>query len=276
MIKTAAMGAVAVLAGLVLAATVAAADGPLTVYYIHRPPYYVKDAAGQAGGFLVEITRQVLIEAQIPFHFEEMPPKRILSRLRERRRACSPGWFKTPDRERVARFSQSIYRNLPLCMIINRQLALRFEEAPKMARILSSGLTLGVMDGFSYGPWTDAHIADFRPKVYRLTGRQGNLLKMVLRNRVDYMFMAIEEAAHVFAHNDRAAAMGRIVRIADAPEGNQRHIMFSLGVDEQTVEKIDSAIERVRVSESYARIVRAVEDPCFPFGTDKVVNHSSD
>ncbi|MBI9084633.1 MAG: transporter substrate-binding domain-containing protein [Desulfobacterales bacterium] len=250
-----------VLAGLLLAAAPVAAGESLTVYYFHRPPYYETDEAGQAGGFLVEITRLILSEAQVPFQFEEMPHKRILSRLREHRRVSSPGWFKTPERQRFARFSQPIYRNRPLCIIINRQLAPRFEEAPEMARILSSDLTLGVLDEFSYGLWADGQMARFKPKTYRLAGSQGSLLEMVLRSRVDYMLIAMEEAMNILARNDRAAVMGRIVRIADAPEGNQRPIMFSLGVDEQTVTKIDSAIERVRVSEPYARIVRAAEGP---------------
>ena len=261
-VNTATRWAIAgLLAGLLLTAVSVAAKESMTVYYFHRPPYYVKDATGQAGGFLVEATRLVLDEAKIPFHFEQMPPKRILNRLREPSPACSPGWFKTPERERFARFSQPIYRNRPLCIIINRQLAMRFDEGSEMTRILSSGLTLGVVDGFSYGRWADAHIADLGPKIYRLAGNQGSLLEMVLRNRVNYMFIASEEAAYIFAHDDRAAAMGRIVPIADAPEGNPRHIMFSPGVDEQTVSRIDVAIEKVRVSAPYARMLRAFGYP---------------
>jgi uncharacterized protein (TIGR02285 family) len=190
---------------------------PLLIYYFHRPPYYVERAGGEPTGFLVEITRMIFQKADIPCKFVPMPPKRILLRIRQKEYSCSVGWFKTPERELFASFSSPIYRNKPLCIVMRKSQVSAFPEEPSLQQVFESGLTLGVIDSFSYGAWVDDRIAKLRPALYKSTGTQNNLLKMILKSRLDYMLIAPEEAQFIFVNNKEMRDNLKCIRMAGAP-----------------------------------------------------------
>src|SRR5690606_3099630 len=99
-----------------------AAD-PLPVYYIEKPPYY-HSIAGEPTGFLLERTRAIFSDAQIPLRFEARPAKRILLEMEQNREPiCSIGWFRTPQREAFALFSLAIYRDETMTVLTRATLA---------------------------------------------------------------------------------------------------------------------------------------------------------
>lgn len=228
---------------------------PLLIFYFHRPPYYVERTEGEPTGFLVEITRMVFRKADIPYKFLKMPPKRILLRIRQKEYSCSVGWFRNAERELFASFSSPIYRNKPLCIVMRKSQVAGFPSRPTLQRIFESGLTLGVIDSFSYGAWVDDKIAKLSPRLYKFSGNQSNVLNMIMKSRLDYMLMAPEESHYIFNNNQEVRDKLKCIRIADAPEGNLRYLMFSRGVDQRIIERLNAAIEEVIQSDSYKNLI---------------------
>ena len=76
----------------VLATGVAAQNKELLVYYNDRPPLYI--VKGETG-FLADVTKLVLKEAQIQYRFVDRPSNRILSDIKEGKvYGFGLGWFK--------------------------------------------------------------------------------------------------------------------------------------------------------------------------------------
>jgi uncharacterized protein (TIGR02285 family) len=229
----------------------AAAQETLPIYYMDRAPYYIKLPNGQAGGFLVEVTRLILDEAGVPYRFEELPPKRILAKIQDGEFAGSVGWFKTPERESFAKFSLPFYRNLPMCIVINADKRRLLSEKPTGGEIVGSGLQLGVIAGFSYGSWLDGLIQDYAPPKQAVNVDTATLFHMIARGRVDYIFVSPEEAIPLMDSRPDIADKLLLVRIDDAPEGSPRHLMFGRAVPDETLARIDRAVLEVIETQAY-------------------------
>ncbi len=227
----------------------------LQVYYFQRPPLYFTEADGSPGGFLNEIARLILDDAKVSSAFVEMPSTRVEPSLWKMSYAAGIGWFKTAARERLARFSAPIYQDLPLVAVVNSARARALGHEATIDRILGSGLTLGTIQGFSYGDFADKAIARLKPKLETIVGEQSALVKMVARGRADILLLGLEEAGYLMENDRESGAALRIVKISDAPAGTLRYIMFSKGVDAATVARIDAAIGRVKRSRAYRRLV---------------------
>ena len=232
----------------------AAAQQTLPVYYLDRAPYYFKQPDGQAGGFLVEVTRLILEKAGVPHRFEELPPKRILAEIQDGKYACSIGWFKTPERESFAKFSLPIYRNQPMCIVINPDKRSVLPGKPTGGDIAGSGLLLGTIAGFSYGEWADGLISRFKPPRQEVHVEMATLFTMIAWGRVDYIFVSPEEAIPFIESRSDLAEKLLLVRIADAPEGSPRHLMFGRAVLDETIAKIDRAVIEVIETQDYRRL----------------------
>ncbi len=224
------------------ASSAPAAERALVVYYIPRPPFYLTGDDGRPRGIIVDIAKEVFWRARVAHRFKEAPCKRIIVNLKRKEYACGIGWFKKPEREAFARFSAPIYRDRPLVAVVNKKKAARLPPKPTLNRLLDSGLTIGVIDGFSYGPWADEGFERFKPKMEVVTGSQQTLLRMMALGRFDYALINAEEAEWRLENDPGLSARLEIKQIADAPEGNLRHIMFSLAVEKEVIERINAAI----------------------------------
>lgn len=225
----------------------------LKVYYFHRPPYYIKLDDGKETGFLVEITKLVLDTARIPHVFVETPPKRILKFIEQTEYSCSVGWFKTRERESVSLFSDPIYQDMPTGIVLRRSSS--FAEKPTLNQVLESPLMLGVVQGFSYGADIDDAILRLNPSKFSISGEDENLLKMIQYKRIDYAFMAPEEANYLLHQNPFIKSELQLIKIADAPEGNFRYLMFSKGVGSAVVERVNESIRKVKNTKKYKDLI---------------------
>lgn len=227
----------------------------LTVYYFHRPPYYIKQGDRAPGGFLVDVTRIVLDQAGISYQLIELPPKRILQKIEQNEYCCSIGWFKNPEREKFALFSDIIYQNRPTVIVVRQGAASGFSEKPALKQLMESHLVLGVIEGFSYGPKIDAAISLFKPKIYGISGDSENLLKMICNQHLDYAFMAPEEAAYIVGKDSLLKPVLQIIEIDEEPMGNERYLMFSKMAGSEIVDRVNAAIQIVKSSDRYAETV---------------------
>ena len=231
------------------------ADEVLTVYYFHRPPYYINQDDGDATGLLVEITRMILDHAGIPYAFVDFPPKRILKNIAQTEYSCSVGWFKNAERETFARFSDPIYQDLPMGVVLRPSSLSLLVEKPALSALLQSGLMLGVVDGFSYGAQIDEAIVQLKPSIYAISCETENLLKMIQSKRIDYAFMAPEELGYVFEKNPLMKSDLQFIEIADQREGNFRYLMFSRGVGPEVIERVNKSIATVKQMDKYADLI---------------------
>ena len=216
----------------------------ITVYYLEFPPYYYTGHDRQPEGFLLERARQIFLAADIQPTFEPLPAKRIMNRIKMETPCASIGWFKTPKRENYARFSKGIYKNEPLQILYLKKNSLKFDEQTTSAEIFGdSHLTVGLLDGYSYGAVVDARIAIRKPKQVRVVGGFPQLLRMLLAERFSYCIVAPEEIDMLIGSNNLDPALFEHKRLDDMPAGNVRHLMFSSGVPPEIVDQVNSAID---------------------------------
>jgi len=223
----------------------------LTILAFHRPPYYTF-ANGTAGGFLIDAVCRVLDAARVPYRITEMPPKRILMYLEQDADAyaCSPGWYRTREREEFARFSAPIYRNLPPVAVLRADMAYRVSEGKGLPALLAAELRLVLRGGFSYGGAIDEALARSRAPIYRSTADNAALLEMLASGRYDMTLMEQEEATELLRLSPRLQRALVTVPLAQ-PVGQAgqapqtRHLMCGRGVNEALMRRIDDAIARV-------------------------------
>lgn len=229
--------------------TPARAEEPLTIYYFPRPPFYLTDDDGHATGLLVELTRAILARAGISCNFIAMPSKRVLMMLRQGATGCGVGWLRTPSRETYAVFSRPIHRDTPMVALMRPEKAAQLPPQASLAGLLSSGLVLGVVDGFSYGDQVDRMIARANPARQLVTGEVSRLMRMTIADRCDWMLTNRLEARWQMDHDPALGQGLRVVDLPDAPPGNLRYLMCSPNLAGEVMERIDRAIALI-LSES--------------------------
>jgi polar amino acid transport system substrate-binding protein len=213
----------------------------VTLHYNERVPYLRSTPSG-AAGLTADPANRTFEKAGVPFRWTKTPSKRQLQILADNTGCdCAVGWFKNPAREKYARFTRPIYQDGPqiaIALADNREVG-----AGSIEELLSkSGLVLGVKDGYSYGTLLDEKIARLRPNVYRVTGENDAMLKMLSSRRIDYFFIAPEEADGLIAASGLPKTGFRYVTLADMPVGEKRYILCSLRVGEEIINRLNAAL----------------------------------
>jgi uncharacterized protein (TIGR02285 family) len=212
-----------------------------------KPPYsYLHN--GAPTGFLFEKTKKILDLAGVSAEFSVMPPKRIFLEIQnDAQPVCSFGWYKIPEREKFARFSQPIHQDRPHVILAGPRSFDAVSRHKSLRGLLGdASLSLAVVDGVSYGPEIDAMIARFPGRVDRSLVSPLQVAGMVSMKRADFMFIDQDDLDHLLANNSEFKAIG-LQRIdhPDAPQGLKRYILCSQRVTEGTMARIDQAIARL-------------------------------
>jgi uncharacterized protein (TIGR02285 family) len=216
----------------------------LMIYYFNRPPYYIK-SDGIPRGFIMIFVKRVLDLAGIEAHYVELPPKRILAELKKPHQACSPGWFKTPDRETDYIFSAPIYKDAPLTFVMEKR-----HEAPsrvtvdELLKFLRSSRSPGLICGFSYGPFLDA-VFSKEQSAKCVSTPVLNAVKMVAAGRLDFTITFPEEFGYIARNYPELVEMLTVVPIDGSSDGNKRHLMCSKGLRKDFLDRINVAIRQM-------------------------------
>ena len=217
----------------------------IQISYIERPPYYFTKN-GQATGFLFDLQKKILNDANVKVHFVSLPAKRALKRVkRPHELHCSIGWFKTPKREKFANFSLPIYQNRPLAIVVKKKNSSKLENYSTLKDVfLDKKLTSTRIDGFSYGTFVDKLIEDLSPKFYTITGEQQQLIRMLAKERMTYLLVAPEEISALIKSNKLDPSKFTVFSLSDIPAGNKRYLMCSKGVGQETIDRINISIQK--------------------------------
>ena len=228
-----------------LAAPAAAADQTgITILFHIRPPYAYYDAKQEVGGLLVAPAMEALTKAGISAEWMEMPPARQTEEIkRAKGSVCGLGWFKRPEREAFALFSEPIYHDQPT-VIVARKGDARFTAGMSLQdSFRDASRTLLVKTGYSYGARIDEWIKAMRPPAERSSGANEQLLGMIAQARADYAIMAPEEAEDLLGSMPELGASLQSVQPSDAPDGELRYLMCSKATPAAFMAAINEALK---------------------------------
>lgn len=221
-----------------------AAD-PLTIAYPERKPYHFTNESGTPTGLLTDVLKQALATAEIDARFVMMPTQRALALVQQTDPFCTISWFKTPERQRHARFSIPIWQDAPHVLVAraeHRDLLTRFSLMRDIQ--FDTPVKIGIIDNVSYGPFLD--------DIFRLQGRgftlvrlvnnDANMYRMLDQGRFDLMVASeLDLAAGLEAAGIDPSQIAA-QRYPDIPPGGKRRMMCSKAVDPALIERLDAAL----------------------------------
>ena len=218
-----------------------AIDRPLKLLYAERAPYHVTQGNGVVGGLVSGPVRKALTRAGIITQWRAVPGKRQIETIRKNQEpVCSPGWFKKPEREAFAKFSDPIYQDRPQVVIIRQADHADF-KAKKLTDLFDNKkLIFGVKLGYSYGTYVDQQIATLSPPVQRTPRNVSGMVRMMLGRRFDYMLAAPKEFDAVADGHGIVA-----VEMTDIPSGNKRYLMCSKSISNDLITRFNEALKAV-------------------------------
>jgi len=220
-----------------------AACQEITVAWRDKPPYhYVED--GVEKGMLLLRTRQVFASAGIPARFVREPSKRIWANFQSgMQNYCSIGWYRLPEREALVQFSVALHVDPPHAVLVAPGAVAAVGAHATLVSLLSDAtLTLGVIDGVSYGPRIDALIYASANQVLRRTVEPVTMMRMTAAGRVSFMLIDRDDWQYA---QEREPSLRFTVRrdFPDMPPGLQRHLVCSKDVSPAVMQKLNRAIE---------------------------------
>jgi polar amino acid transport system substrate-binding protein len=223
----------------------AKAQSPIQLYYFERTPYAVKDSQGAVSGLCATPAANAFKWAGIPFQWKKMPFKRQLATIKHnKKKACGIGWFKNPEREAFARFTDSIYQDKPAITISKKgnQALARHKDLKNLLQ--DRNVKLLVKDGFSYGTYIDGLIKKYVPEtVVVATSTNIQMLQMILAGRAGYYFMSEEEAENIIMNAGYEVSQFQLQHYSDMPAGNRRYITCSQQVTPEAIDLLNRALK---------------------------------
>ncbi len=230
---------------LFLISSTVTAQTQVQLYYAERVPYAVTDEHGTVHGLTATPAAKAFKQAAIQFQWKKMPFKRQLATIKHNKKmACGIGWFKKPEREQFARFTDVIYQDRPSIVISKKGSGVIEQYTDFSSLLQDKSIKLLVKDSFSYGAYVDEQITKYQPETVVVVGSNNmQILQMVLSGRADYFFAAEEEAEEMIQSAGFAKSQFQVHHFTDMPAGNSRYIACSQQVTPETIELLNQALK---------------------------------
>ena len=117
---------------------------------------------------------------------------------------------------------------------------------PTLAALFADkNLKLGAKLGYSYGSFVDGLMASLSPRTVRTSQSSDGIVRMLLGRRFEYFISAPEEFDIL---SERLGIAGEDIisaKLSDVPPGNQRYLMCSKSVSDETIRRINAALEKI-------------------------------
>jgi polar amino acid transport system substrate-binding protein len=234
------------LAGMISPIGAAWAADNLKLIYEDRPPYYMTAKNGQVRGLAIDPVTAGFKKAGITSNWVVRSAKRQIADIKANREAvCSPGWFKKPEREAFAKFSNPIYQDLPQVIVARADNVHRIPHTTLEQMFKDSKLRIGAKLGYSYGAFVDKLLGQHKPATVRTAQGTGGLVRMLLGRRFDYMVAAPEEVSSLTERLGIAGSDIASVIMSDIPPGNFRYLMCSKQVSDETLRRFNEGLARL-------------------------------
>lgn len=230
------------------------------------PPAFIADGPGKGSGFLDMALQKQIQPALANFQHQirVVPLARRDAELKANAAACTPGVFRTPEREKYMVFSRPYLVMLPPGIFVHTRnlhrltTYLNSRGEVSLGKLLSgANLRVGVTTSRSYGPKLDGVLASYqgKPNLYNLSAENAgtSLMRMLLANRLDiipayayegaYFGVETGEASddlHFYPLEEQPGYVLNVVGCAQGPQG------------EAVVATLNAALEKPAVREAMA------------------------
>ena len=217
-----------------------------TVLWFPKEPLY-RMVDGRPGGLLLPLAERILKEAGLEPKFVRMPLRRVLLTLRDGGRpdVLGLGWYYTPERAEWLRYSLPIYRDAQLVALVRREDCRRYEAFGSFAELSAAPmLRVGVVDGYSYGPYLDGVLLDQGTRRV-MAGEDGQLCGMLNARRCDCIIGPQRHLEEDLLGRELPLERFAFLNYPDMPKGEPRYLVFTRETSEQTMERVNAAILKI-------------------------------
>jgi ethanolamine utilization microcompartment shell protein EutS len=223
------------------------AEEVILLNYYERAPYAVRLANGEVTGLTADPAAAAFQRAGIRFQWQSIPAKRQLVQIeRGNTLECGVGWYKTTERAGAGKFTDAIYRDKPTVAVAR----VNFHPTERTLAALAANPSVRILakSGLTYGRDVPGIMATAKAKLQVITGDQSALARMVAADRADFVLSPNEEAMLLIANVETGAHRLKIMTFDDVVAGDTRHIWCSKKVSDDTIAKLNVAIEQTAKS----------------------------
>lgn len=217
----------------------------LTVAWREKPPHqYLEN--GKEKGILLELTKRVFADSKLTTRFVEEPAKRIWQNFSKgTQNYCSFGWYKIPEREAIAHFSDSLYKDPPHMLLVSNLLLNKVQAHRNLQSLLAdASLSLAIVDGVSYGVELDQLFLHSKNKIIRSSAAPMIMARMVNANRASMMLIDREDWHYLSGKEEQLSELTQ-VDIDGIPAGLDRYIICSKDVAPAVMTKINASLAKI-------------------------------
>lgn len=175
---------------------------------------------------------------------KDLPVRRILTLLKEPvPNRCSAGWFKTAERLANYRYSDAIYVDSPQFILATKKREAELAQHKTLAALFSDqNLTLGAINGLSYGRYFDDLITNKNTKRY-LVQNYEQVFMMLASGRVDYVIVDKLDVVSLPSQGNLKPEDFTEIHFKEAPKGERRYIICSQATDDSFMQKLNASIK---------------------------------
>jgi uncharacterized protein (TIGR02285 family) len=214
----------------------------ITVAYHERQPFYITGPDNMLTGLVGKPAISVFEKSGIKHTILIMPPSRVLKTIKNNsERICGVGWFKTPERQMYASFTEPIYRDRPITALTRSNIKSLAADLSLTDLLTNKNLTLLIKKGYSYGSKIDQEMKEHSPAIIQTTGDTTQMFEMIATGKADY-FLIAAEAADILIAESKTPELFRLIELRDMPLGNSRFLMCSKQVTEAEIQCLNQAI----------------------------------
>jgi uncharacterized protein (TIGR02285 family) len=228
---------------LIVVPGLACSQSALKMQIVELPPYMVVNSNGDISGLVVDRVAAAFKKAGISTDWQVVPAARQLQLLKQNKeRLCSVGWYKTPEREKFAKFSRAILRDSAYVGIANKKY--NPPNGVTIDAVLADSQTaVLIKSGFVYGDFLDAKFAAMQAKREISFGDMPQIFKMIAAGRAQITFAPLDEIQYYVNIGliDKGAI--NILSFSEMPQGYNRYLMCSQNVEDDVLNKFDMALQ---------------------------------
>lgn len=210
----------------------------------HRPPYRIWHEDNSVSGLMIDTAQKAFDQAGVTYKFEKSNSSRTYSIIENNHiAACAAGWFKTPEREKFAKYTSEFYRSRGIAVMTRKNN--KEVHAHKSFDSLFSDETLkfGHRKSWSYGSYIDSLRLTYNtPTVTHNQSNEG-AVHLMLGGEFDYFLVTLETGEFFINSIKKGRDILTILQMEDTPPSPPRYIMCSQKVDDKVIEKINKALE---------------------------------
>ena len=221
----------------------AGASGALILGYVSRPGL-AEVIDGKPVGTYLETAVAAVEKAGLPYTLQAVTQPRLMAQIASGQpNYCAVGIFRTPERERSARFSQPIYRTPRFVVIGSHSKEAAFRQHKSFVAVVGDpGLKMGMIEGYSHGNTLDPVIAKMHGNIERYVGTFDQGFAKLAAGRFDYLITFPQEFDSWLTRSGTSPALFLRLDFPDLLDGVPRHVMCSRAVAEATMQRLDAGI----------------------------------